>query len=166
MSMERQEVNPARSPIAGFMIGVSTSFLALLLATMLIQLFEATRSIFGLRALFEYAFIPLLVQSSLVSIYMRGRVEGFILPITSTIAGTLLFLSVMFMPSLPLTTFVTTMYNATIASLIGGVVGIALGEKEVRKVKDELSKPKICWACGSIISPDAFFCQRCGEKVR
>ncbi|MBO3802427.1 MAG: zinc ribbon domain-containing protein [Candidatus Brockarchaeota archaeon] len=168
MSTGGRSGNAGRSPAAGFMLGVSASFLALLLATMAAQLLEATQAAFGLRSLFEYAFVPLVVQSCLVSMYMRGRVAGLLLPLASTIAGTLLFLAVMFMPSLPLTVIVPTMYNAMIASVLGGVVGTAAGGARIGKVKtyNSDSKPRTCWACGSEIPPGAFFCQRCGEKAR
>jgi hypothetical protein len=169
MIAEKREGDLARSLVAGFMLGVSSSFLVLLLATMVVQLLEATQSIFGLRMLFQYVFVPLVVQSCLVSIYVRGRFRSIILPMASTVAGTSLFLLVMFIPSLPITIAVPTMYNAAIASLLGGVVGTVFRETSERGGKMEAPakiEPRKCWACGSEISPGAFFCQRCGEKVR
>jgi len=159
-----------RDSIAAFSLGVFTSFLTLLIAAMVIQVTDASESIFAVRPLFMYAFVPVMLQSILVSSYIGGRVEGLFIPLASTMIGTMIFLSVMFVPSLPEGAFFRAIYNSIIASLIGGVIGSAFaGTKVRRSAAEEIARravPKTCWACGSTVPANAFFCDRCGERIR
>jgi len=156
--------------LAAFSLGVFTSFLTLFIAAIVIQVMDASESIFAMRPLFTYVFIPLMLQSAIVSGYVRGRVEGLFIPLASTTIGTMLFISVMFVPSLPGAEFLRTIYNSIIASLIGGVIGSAFAGTRMRKSTAEGMErgavPKTCWACGSMVPANAFFCERCGERIR
>jgi len=156
--------------LAALSLGIFTSFLTLIIAAMIIQVMDASESIFAVRPLFTYAFIPLMLQGAIVSGYMSGRIEGLFIPLASTTIGTAIFLSVMFVPSLPEAESFRAIYNSIIASLIGGVIGFAFAGTRVRRSSaEEVARgavPKTCWACGSTIPPNAFFCERCGERVR
>jgi len=156
--------------LAAFSLGVFTSFLTLFIAVIVIQVMDASESIFAIRPLFTYVFIPLMLQSVIVSSYVRGRVEGLFIPLASTTIGTMLFVSVMFVPSLPGAEFLRAIYNSIIASLIGGVIGSAFAGTRMRKPTSEGMEggavPKTCWACGSMVPANAFFCERCGERIR
>lgn len=156
--------------LAAFTIGVFTSFLTLFIAAIVIQVMDVSESIFAIRPLFIYVFIPLMLQSVMVSSYLRGRAEGLFIPLASTTFGTMLFLSVMFVPSLPVAEFFRAIYNSIIASLIGGVIGSAFAGTRTRKSTAEVmargAAPKTCWACGSMVPANAFFCERCGERIR
>lgn len=156
--------------LAAFSLGIFTSFLTLLIAAMIIQVMDASESIFAGRPLFMYVFIPLMLQSAMVSGYISERIEGLFIPLASTTIGTTIFLSVMFVPSLPEAEFFRAIYNSIIASLIGGVIGFAFAGTRGRKsTAEEIGKgvvPKTCWACGSTVPANAFFCERCGERIR
>jgi len=157
--------------LAAFSLGVFTSFLTFFVAAIAIQVVDASESIFAVRPLFVYVFIPLMLQSVMVSSYVRGRIEGLFIPLASTTIGTTLFISVMFVPSLPGAEFLRAIYNSIIASLIGGVIGSAFAGARMRKSTAEgmergAAVPKTCWACGSVVPANAFFCERCGERIR
>ena len=156
--------------LAAFSLGIFTSFLTLLIAAMIVQVMDASESIFAVRPLFMYVFIPLMLQSVMVSGYISEGIEGLYIPLASTTIGTAIFLSVMFVPSLPEAESFRAIYNSIIASLIGGVIGFAFAGNRVRKSTAEGvvrgTVTKTCWACGSIVPANAFFCERCGERIR
>lgn len=159
-----------RDSFAAFVLGVFTSFLTLLIVTIAIQVLDASESIFAVRSLFMFLFIPLMLQSMIISGYIRGRAESLLIPLISTTVGTITFLSIMFMPSVPATAFFRVIYNSVIASLMGGVMGFAFFGTKFRRGKAEgmasRTASKTCWACGSTVPVTAFFCERCGERIR
>lgn len=159
-----------RDSFVAFILGIFTSFLTLLIMTVAIQVLDASESIFAVRTLFLYVFIPLMLQGVIVSSYMGGGVESLFIPLISTMVGTAAFLAIMFLPSMPTAAVYRTIYNSIISSLMGGVLGFAFAGTRMRRggTKAMAGKvaPKTCWACGSIVPPTAFFCERCGERVR
>jgi ribosomal protein L40E len=150
-------------------LGIFTSFLTLLIVAITIQVLDASESIFAVRTLFLYLFIPLMLQGAIVSGYVRGGVGSLFIPLISTIVGTAAFLAIMFLPSVPTAAVYRTIYNSIIASLMGGVIGFAFAGTRMRERAEAMGHkvaPKTCWACGSTVPPTAFFCERCGERVR
>lgn len=169
MSEKAQGGIRGRDRRVSFMIGVFASFLVLSCAMVVAQSLDATESIFGVHALFLYVFVPLLLQSVFVSAYDGGRIESLLIPLASTMVGTVIFIIIMFAPSIPMTESFRALYNSVIASLIGGAIGFAFeGARRGTRMEWAMQKmpPKICWACGSEVSAFAFFCERCGERIR